>query len=524
MLDFKRLQTPSRDGDILIEPEPDCWAGLVDNISQSRPDGLALAGVNIAELRTDVRRRIWNAPADAIVIACGHQPAYIHPGVWAKNVAVARAAERFGTIAGDLIVDNDAPETTDLILPAAEHDGLVKTNTIRWGDEPAHAAYEGRSPLSAAVIESNRGLMARLMGSGFGESAIVAYLDGLAEAHKARDLVEQHLAGRSRVDVPLGVSLNWTRVSTAFGGPFVADLLLHADRFASAYNEALREYRLAHDVRGHDRPLPDLGRDGDRVETALWIYQPRNRRQRLWVSREHGVLCLYADRAPVGRVGESELVRAPDTTLASLSPWVVRPRALTLTLWVRLLVCDLFVHGIGGAKYDRITDRIFQSYYRCEPPPLACVSATLHLPLPRHPRAKTYVHEARHRLRDLRYNPQRYLPDAPADLLARRLALIAESDTLRATRGPRAERRRVFTELRRTNEKLAQARPDIEEQLRVDLADQTRKAASDALALGREYFYALQPRQRLIGLAERIAEGLTTGRRVERSFERPPGG
>lgn len=524
MLDFKRLQTPSCDGDILIEPEPERWARLIDITSQSRPEGLVLTGVNIADLRSDARRRIWDAPADAIVIACGHQPAFIHPGVWAKNVAVARAAQRIGAIAGDLIVDSDAPETTDLILPTAGHDGLVCTDAFHWGDDLAHAAYEGRSPVSTAVIETNRRRMAQLMGPDFDESAIVAYLDGVAEAERADDLVTQHLAGRSRVDVPLGVSLNWIRVSTTFGGPFVADLLLRADRFATAYNKALDEYRRAHDVRGHDRPLPNLGRDGDRVETALWIYQPRNRRQRLWVSQDRDAVCLYADRASVGRVGESELVRAPDATLASLSPWVVRPRALTLTLWARLLVCDLFVHGIGGAKYDRITDRIFQSYYGCEPPPLACVSATLHLPLPRHPEAEAHMRLARHRLRDLQFNPQRYLADAPADLLARRLALIAESDTLRATCGPRVERRRVFTELRRTNEKLVQARPDIEEQLRTDLADQARKAASDALAVGREYFYALQPRQRLIGLAEQIAERLTTGRGSEANPDRPPAG
>ena len=59
---------------------------------------------------------------------------------------------------------------------------------------------------------------------------------------------------------------------------------------------------------------------------------------------------------------------------------MIRPRALTLTLWARLLVCDFFVHGIGGAKYDRITDGIFRRYYRCEPPPYGCVTATLRLP------------------------------------------------------------------------------------------------------------------------------------------------
>ena len=34
-----------------------------------------------------------------------------------------------------------------------------------------------------------------------------------------------------------------------------------------------------------------------------------------------------------------------------------------LTLWARLLLCDLFIHGIGGAQYDRVTDLIVENYF-----------------------------------------------------------------------------------------------------------------------------------------------------------------
>ena len=34
------------------------------------------------------------------------------------------------------------------------------------------------------------------------------------------------------------------------------------------------------------------------------------------------------------------------------------PRALSLTGFLRLAVVDQFVHGIGGALYDRVTDQI----------------------------------------------------------------------------------------------------------------------------------------------------------------------
>ena len=46
----------------------------------------------------------------------------------------------------------------------------------------------------------------------------------------------------------------------------------------------------------------------------------------------------------------------------------VRTRALTTTLFARLFLADLFIHGIGGAKYDELTDAILRRFYGFEPP------------------------------------------------------------------------------------------------------------------------------------------------------------
>ncbi len=39
----------------------------------------------------------------------------------------------------------------------------------------------------------------------------------------------------------------------------------------------------------------------------------------------------------------------------------VLPRALTTTLFLRTFIADLFIHGIGGGQYDRLTDRIVET-------------------------------------------------------------------------------------------------------------------------------------------------------------------
>src|SRR5207244_11160094 len=57
----------------------------------------------------------------------------------------------------------------------------------------------------------------------------------------------------------------------------------------------------------------------------------------------------------------------------------LRPRALTLTLFARVCLGDFFIHGIGGGKYDEVTDVIIRDYFGLDPPAYQVLSATLHL-------------------------------------------------------------------------------------------------------------------------------------------------
>ena len=56
------------------------------------------------------------------------------------------------------------------------------------------------------------------------------------------------------------------------------------------------------------------------------------------------------------------------------------PRALTLTLFLRLLVVDQFIHGIGGGRYDQVTDRLLASHFGIDPPRFAVATGTLYFP------------------------------------------------------------------------------------------------------------------------------------------------
>src|SRR5262249_11009309 len=90
----------------------------------------------------------------------------------------------------------------------------------------------------------------------------------------------------------------------------------------------------------------------------------------------------------------------------------IRSRALTNTMFARLFVAEVFIHGIGGAKYDELTDEIIRRFYGIEPPQFMVFSATLRLPLQSFPVTATDHNRLAVKLRDMRYNPQRHLPES----------------------------------------------------------------------------------------------------------------
>lgn len=505
MLNFNRLHTPPEDGAVLIEPPPEHWPDLLATNKKILQDNATLmAGMPLNELRRRVRERLGLGDADQPVLAAGHQPAYVHPGVWAKHVALRHGSEKLNAIAIDFVVDNDAPKSADLLVPTLNEDGLIELNPIEMLGNNLRAAYEGRAPLSSEQIDHARAQTLAALPEESANTMISQYFEGLKQPADPCDAVCQHLAGRQRIDSQLAADVREIRVSRAFGGHFVADLLLQAERFADSYNRALADYRKTEQVRSADRPLPDLVRLHERVETALWVYQPGKTRRRLSVRVEKDRIILFADNEKIGTLGCNDLAHDPEAALRSLEPWRIRPRALTLTLWARLLACDFFIHGIGGAKYDRITDRIMQDYYRCRPPAYACVSATLYLPLPHRPTCYQEVPQARRRLRDVHFNPDRYLSSPPADLLEKRRTLIEQSATLRRQQAPRRVRHENWSAIRQVNRQLVESEPGLIDRLEHEYQQTIRQVESNRLADGREYFYALQPQSRLNMLGRKI--------------------
>ena len=111
---------------------------------------------------------------------------------------------------------------------------------------------------------------------------------------------------------------------------------------------------------------------------------------------------------------------------------------------------------------------------------------------------------ARRRLRDLHFNPDRYIENLPEAVLRQRVDWIEQSRRLRAARMPAEQRRETFLAIRKLHEEIVNGHPEAHARLREQWVLLERKSASNALADSREYFYALQPSDRLRMLADKL--------------------
>ena len=271
---------------------------------------------------------------------------------------------------------------------------------------------------------------------------------------------------------------------------FVHHVLGRARAFAKDYNQALEEYRREKKVRTASRPMPDLNVTQSSVESPFWLddlAKGTRERASVWVDAQ-GKLFLVAPR---GEEMELRAERDGWEAAGELSAFLRRnnlrlsPRALTLTLFLRLLVADGFVHGIGGGRYDQVTDRLIAAHFGIEPPRFAVTTATLYFPdavgRPRAclPCVKSDGHRLKHSL----------LGQRKRDLVAAIAAAPRRS----------LERRTLFGEMHRELGQAAAGNQRIEAWQR-ELIETQQKAGEEKILFDRELFFAMQSRERLQNL------------------------
>jgi hypothetical protein len=166
----------------------------------------------------------------------------------------------------------------------------------------------------------------------------------------------------------------------------------------------------------------------------------------------------------------------------------LRPRALITTMYARMVLSDLFVHGIGGAKYDQLTDQIIQRFFGIQPPGYMTMSATFLLFPDRTAAILNEIAETRQLLRDFRYHPERHVSPTPDTGL-----LIREKRDWIARELPHGHRLERHREIGRINAALQSHLNHHGQQLPQELIRLTADLRRQRLFASREFSFCLFP-------------------------------
>ncbi len=330
------------DVELSFEPEGSSWAGLLAD----DPAG-SLAGMPLDQWRRRTRDELGLA-VDRPLVATGHQTLLWHPGILVKYLAVQAMTSGSAAIAtANLIVDQHTSDFGSFAVPVRDAAGglAIRTTTlaqVRAGVPMGwHPAFVPKRPpdMGAAL------------------PAVATGIDRIVDAVRAH-------ADKPNAALQMAAALGelmspwvpaWPAVCssdlmrTSLGTAILEAMARDPAACAAAYNAAVSAVP--------DAGIGPLAVTADRVELPLWRRGDGDRRE-------------HADDRDVARWLAGGGNR-PD----------LLPRALLLTGLVRLGMCDLFVHGTGGARYDRAMEHWLEHWLGLRPVPIAVATASLHLPL-----------------------------------------------------------------------------------------------------------------------------------------------
>ncbi len=449
-----------------------------------------------------------STPAQIPIVMAGHQPTLFHPGVWFKNFALQRIAGDAGAHAINLVIDNDVAAGRSIRVPVRDSIGRVFYQSISYDAGGVGIPYEQAKIRDLRQFDRFDREVREAIAPLVSNPCVVELWPHAREAIRrceiagcalaqARHRLEADL-GWQTLEIPLGVAVRGLPFAR-----FVVEMIDEAERFQQVYNAAADHYRAWHGIRSTAHPVPNLHRDGEWIELPLWVYgNDVPSRRAVWVRRisghrqGDGVLEL-SDRGLAGSTehrltlpcGDRE--KMAEALAEAASPELkLRPRALVTTMFARLVLSDLFLHGIGGGKYDQLADRIISQFFDRTPPALQVVSATVRLPgQDRDPQRAAAIESLHRRVRETLYHGEAWVDLAHGE----NRSLAEQKQSLLAATPPAGARADWHRQIEQINHQFAAQLQSQRQTWQAELQRLRLEAAEEQILGSRELSFCLFP-------------------------------
>ena len=522
----RRLRAPREHGEALVEPPFDEAPHLLsDNCEQIAAYEFDIQGRSLQELRRAARQDLLDKAIthtrsylpvnvakfetpDTLILS-GHQPTLFHPGVWFKNLALHHFGNTLQAQPINLLIDNDVAAMTSTsirVLAGSPSSPRVEYVSI---DAPApESPFEDRKIVDVERVASFADRVARRVSS-FVERPLIRKLwqpirdicrhtTCLGQTVAQARHTYEHALGFRTLEVPLshvcqGESFLW----------FASHLLAHLPRLWDVYNSALGDYRKVNRIRSRTHPVAELIEADGWLEAPLWMWSRDDPQRRRLFARFRDDTIQLTDRQAISVEISLSTERSAEVAVQQLTEIQrdgirIRPRALITTMFARLLLGDLFLHGIGGAKYDELTDEILRRFFEVEPPDYMLLSATMMLPIERSEVTRNDLRNLQRQLRDLDYNPDRCLDSAQRNDPSV-AAQLSEKRRWIEKKSPEDDRLQRHLAITRINQNFQPLIAEKREKLQSQSIILGQQLRNNQILGSREWSFCLFPEERLVG-------------------------
>lgn len=542
---LKTFTVPKNDKEILIKPAFKDIPGLIDsNIERFKSYKFNISGIPFPEFRKHTRTEIleksreysewiWSICSklkighnidasyfhnlytpDKIIIQTGHPPILAHPGVLIKISLANIIAKKIRGIGINMVVDNDTFHNNWLNIPNIN--GLSSSiEKIEFIPNLLHnlAFEEARYTDLRQLTTFKKGVLRTLSNHDMKDTFII-FIDMVIELFKEiQHFSDLFTAARHAYLQRFNISNLEIPVSLICETESFLKFFLHITKdirnFVRIYNSTLEEYRKLKKISSKANPLPDLMEKGFVIELPFWIWREHKPRERLFASilNKKYVSLIYENRIIINfdfdkNGNSSENLKA----LKSLTSTgiKIRPRAIVNTMYSRMFFSDLFIHGVGGAKYDMITDQIIRAFFGVEPPGYAMITATLYPAYKPYEVSSKDARRLRHIIQDMNHNPERYASGKIMEDVEMKSLIKEKNMLINKEMHNSEEKRRTFNRLKQINSLMKEKIKPLVKVKEKEAEDIENKLRYNSIVMNREYPFCIYPESMLRELFSRI--------------------
>src|SRR3989337_1320886 len=359
-----------------------CYTNGIKSLLRKDTSGLCLYVRNSTQSNTINELTLdYEAIKNIPIVQTSHEPILYHPGIWIKNHLAHYLVKKLGGISVNMIVDNDACNMGLMYVPILSNIS-ASVGKVAFVKNKDHVAYEeivfdDFEPilqfkeevidlLSKNILREDIKTTIEDMQDMFGQ-----FINRMGEGYQqgCSDMVGLLTAARRSLEADFGIEnlevpVSWMCDTDGFYH-FLLHILYESERFAKIYNDILAEYRRIHKIRSKANPLPDLKIMGNLIEIPFWVWKAGGQRAKCYRVNEREDIKITdgADILVILKKKEGAMENLSRLKALMETGIKIRPRAITMTMFSRMFFSDVFIHGMGGAKYDTITDEIIKEFF-----------------------------------------------------------------------------------------------------------------------------------------------------------------